>query len=118
MAAWPGTLPAPLFAGFSISPAPASARTDMETGAARARRRTAARNDSVTAAWRMTDAEIAIFRAWYDADDGAAGGSAWFDVDLALGDGGVSSVEARCVSFRIAQVGPAVWDVSATLEVR
>lgn len=116
MAIWPSTLPRPQVAGYQVAPVDPAVRTDMEVGAARVRRRTAARNDQVSAVWRLTDAEMDVFRAWWD----SAGAGAWFTgLSLALGDGGLTAVEARFVGTWQASVLPGLnWDVSARLEVR
>lgn len=119
MATWPATLPPPKFAGYQITPQPQSLRTDMEVGAARARRRSYSRNDRVNVSWQMTDAEYAAFRDWFEDDAEAAGGSAWFYITLYVGDGGATSQEARFVGEPPASlVGHAQWSVTATLEVR
>lgn len=120
MAAWPSTLPAPLASGYGVKPVDQTVRTDMESGAARQRRRTTARNDKVTVSWVMTDAQAAIFRAWFEDDAaGAAGGAAWFGVVLMLGTGGAVSVEARFVKPPdLSLIAAKLWTVSGELEVR
>jgi hypothetical protein len=121
MATWPTTLPAPLVAGYQISPGDQTIRTAMEAGAARVRRRTRARNDQVNASWLLTEDQLAILREWFDDDvDGIAGGSAWFAVNLPVGSGTRrAAVEARFIG-PISQAVPAglLWRVSATLETR
>lgn len=120
MAAWPTTLPRPLSSGYGLKPVDATVRTDMEGGAARARRRTFARNDKVSVAWLMTDAQLAVFRSWFDnASTGAAGGAAWFTTSLALGSTGSVSVEARFTGpWQLSHLGRLKWSVTAELEVR
>lgn len=120
MAAWPSTLPQPLAPGYGINPVDPALRTDMDVGAARVRRRTAARNDRVSVNWLFTDAQLTIFRAWFDdAATGAAGGAAWFTVSLAIGTGGVVPVAARFVGvYRVSHHGALIWSVTAELEVR
>ena len=119
MASWPDTLPKMQIEGYSISPVNPSIRTDMEGGAPRMRRRTKARNDKISPAWVMTDAQLAIFRAWFDSDTGAAGGSAWFTASAAIGTGGIVAIEARFVDiFSASRQGSLVWAVTAELEVR
>lgn len=122
MATFPATLPNPQVSGFQVSPLDQTARTEMESGAARSRRRSAARNDQVAVVWQFTDDEMATFRAWFDADeaaDGAAAGAAWFDISLPVGDGGLDAVEARFIGpFRAGMPSNLIWSVSATLEVR
>ena len=118
MATWPTNLPAPL-ANYSLDPVDQTIRTDMESGAARTRRRTSARNDKVTANWLLTDAQLNIFRDWFEDTDGAAGGAAWFTVNLLIGNTGFTSVEARFVGpFKCTYAPVMHWNVSAELEVR
>lgn len=119
MAAWDVSLPNPVLSGYALDPVAASLRTDMEIGAARSRRISRARNDRVSVVWKMTDAQLTTFRTWFDNDAQAAGGSAWFSVTLAIGTGGLKSVEARFVGSYKAEPLPGLnWQVSATLEVR
>jgi hypothetical protein len=91
----------------------------MEVGAARSRRRSAARNDHVALSWMLRDIEMLEFRAWFDSATGAAAGTAWFTVDLPVGDGGIASVEARFVDIFKADLLPGLrWHVSAKVEIR
>lgn len=115
MAAWPSTLPAPLIDGYSVNPLDQTIRTDMESGAARVRRRTFARNDLVDVALVLSAAEFAAFRAWFDND--AAGGSAWFDMPIDIGDG-MTTKEVRFKGAWKAQRLQLCWRVTAQLEVR
>ncbi|MEN6621305.1 MAG: hypothetical protein ABFD50_07140 [Smithella sp.] len=119
MATWPTNLPNPS-SNYSLDPVDQTIRTDMESGAARARRRTTARNDKVTVSWLFTDAQLDIFRTWFeDATTGAAGGASWFTVNLLIGNTGFSTVEARFVGpFKCAYAPVMHWTVSAELEIR
>lgn len=120
MATWPTTLPAPMAQGYSIDPIDPVIRTDMEVGAVRARRRSAARQDKVGVAWAFSDTQLQTFREWFDDDaTGAAGGSAWFYIALKVGKGGSTTEEARFTGpFKAAFLGGDRWQVTATLEVR
>ena len=119
MPTWPTTLPPPNVSGYGVNPIDPAVRTDMETGAARSRRRTAARNDQVAATWIFTDAQMAIFRAWFDDPANAAGGAAWFTVNLALGTSGRVSVSARFVGvWQSTALDGLHWSVTAKLEIR
>lgn len=120
MATWPTALPPPLVSGYKVSPVDPVVRTDFEVGAARARRRTAARQDRVDVSWAFSDAEFEIFRDWFDDGvSGVAGGSAWFDVSLRIGNGGSTAQEARFTgAFSATAVGGQRWTVTATLEIR
>lgn len=120
MATYPSTLPAPLAGAYSLNPVDQTVRTDMEMGAPRVRRRTAARNDRVAVGWLFTVAELDTFRDWFEsASTGIAGGASWFSVALDVGTGTtLASVEARFVGpFQAARDGNK-WRVTATLEVR
>ena len=117
MATWPTTLPRPLVAGYAIAPMDLTVRTDMEAGAARVRRRSAARNDQVSVTWIFTDTQMATFRAWFDGD--CANGASWFTVDLNTGDTGLRLVQARFVGPWQSEMQPGpYWQVSGKLEVR
>ena len=119
MAAWPATLPPPTYDGYALNPVDPSIRTDMEMGAARSRRRTAARNDKLNVTWKFTDAEMAAFRTWFDNSAEAAGGSAWFTMDLAIGATGIESHNVRFDGMWQATALPGLnWYVSAKIEVR
>lgn len=119
MATWPSTLPAPR-TGYNLSPVDQTVRTDMESGAARVRRRTTARNDKVTVNWLFSSDQMATFRAWFeDATTGIAGGSGWFTVTLLLGTGGSVSTTARFIGPFTADLVPyQKWSVSGELEIR
>ena len=117
MATWPTTLPTPIASGYAINPVDQTIRTQMEMGAARVRRRTSARNDSLNVAWVLSDAQLGIFRAWFDGN--AAGGASWFTIPLAIGTVGLVSVSARFSGgYTVAHIGGLNWKIAATLEVR
>lgn len=120
MPSFPSSLPGPLLPGYSMEPVDPVARTDMEVGAPRSRRRTRARNDQVSCTWGFTDAQMAVFRAWFDDDaTGISGGASWFSIVLDVGTGSAVSVEARFVGiFKATKPAALHWDVSAKLEVR
>jgi hypothetical protein len=91
----------------------------MEVGADRTRRRTSARNDHVGVSWQMSDTQIAAFRTWFDNPAENAGGASWFTVNLALGNGGISTVNAKFIGpFKTAHLGGLQWSVTADLEIR
>jgi len=122
MATWPATLPAPLTQGYQLAPVDQTARTEMEAGAPRARRRTTVRNDVLSVSWQFTDSQMAAFRTWFeDGTSGAAGGAGWFTMNVLIGTGGTVSMTARFVgpykaSYTEANGG--AWKVSAQVEVR
>lgn len=119
MAAYPSTLPKPITRGFQLQAGDMTVRTDMEVGAARVRRRTAARNDRLNVSMLFNDSQMAAFRTWFEQPTEADGGAAWFDVTIPSGDGGATALEARFVGAYQATAGGALtWQVSAQWEVR
>lgn len=113
--AWPDALPLPKF-GMGVNPADQTIRTDMEVGAARARRRTHARIYQVQVSWLFSDAQFVIFQDWFD--QGAQGGAAWFSLRLPLG-GRLSAQEVRFIGpVQITNDEGMNWSVSGKLEVR
>ena len=119
MATWPATLPAPLLPGYQLAPIDPVSRTDMESGAPRARRRTYARNDRLQVSWIFNDTQMAAFRTWFESDAEAAGGAAWFYVKLRIGKTGATTEEARFTGpWQASLAGYNVWHVTAPIEVR
>jgi hypothetical protein len=117
---FPTTLPRPSYNGYKLEPTDQTIRTDMEVGAARQRRRTAARHDQVSLSWTFSDAQMAEFRTWFDNPSEAAGGAAWFTgLDLAIGNTGFDATECRFVGAWNADLIPGLhWKVTARLEIR
>ena len=115
---FPVALPPPLITGYQLAPADQTARTELDVGADRVRRRSQALNDRVQITWKFTDAEMALFRDWFD--NAARGGAAWFaGLQLALGRTGIQTTEARFVGPFRADLQPGLtWQVSAAVEVR
>jgi len=62
---WPDLLPDVIRPGYQLQPVDPALRTDMEVGARRLRRLTLGRRDTISAAWKFTDSEMALFRAWF-----------------------------------------------------
>jgi hypothetical protein len=128
MAAFPNTLPAPLVAGYSVSPQQQVRRTEMETGAARVRVQSRAYRDMVSLTWKFTYAEFETFRAWFTDMAGAAFGSAWFTIALPTGVGAVAPSVMTVVMARFSSSTPPwsatpsyggkVYTVNTTLELR
>ena len=119
MPAYPVSLPAPMLQSYALAPVEQVARTDMESGAARVRRRTVARNDLVDVAFAFSDAQFLAFRTWFDdASTGIAGGASWFDIALPLGKGGILLESARFKGAWKASRDGLIWKISAQLEIR
>jgi len=114
MATWPTTLPNPIY-GMGVDPTDKTVRTDMEAGAARVRRRSKARNDSINATWEFTDAQMDTFRTWFAGD--CNDGSEWFQLTMPDGFGGQNLLDVRFIgTFKSTIDGPDLWRVSASLE--
>lgn len=114
MADFPITLPAPLRAGYSVSPDSAVIRTDFDSGPARQRQRFTATPQKLEVSWRFTAAEMLEFRIFYKAD--IHHGTDWFNMELDIGDG-FSIYVVRFVSPYKAAKNNFIWDVSGSLEV-
>lgn len=75
MATWPSTLPVPLLSGYQLEAGDPTARTSMESGPARVRRRFTAVPDEISLILHLSRAEMKAFRAFW-ANDWAQG-AAW-----------------------------------------
>ena len=116
MATWPTYLPAPTVSGFESTSDDPLLRTQMESGAPRARVMFTAAPDNVTLHWVFTGVELALFEAWHKLE--ALNGSAWFSVNLPNGLG-MQSVEARFKKpLRKSLRGGMNWFVSGEVQVR
>lgn len=123
MAAWPGTLPAPIVNGWGLEPADHLARSSMESGADRVRRTSTARADKVGVQWVMTRVQFAAFRSWFESSTGANYGADWFTIGLQAGqDAGGACTTTETARFAgnwsAAPIDPFLIRVSGTLEVR
>jgi hypothetical protein len=113
---WPEQLPLPSISNYGIEPQEGVARTDMEVGPARQRRRWTVTPTEFPVEWHLTLEELALFEAWYRfyGQEGAA----WFNITL-LGGLGLVTHEARFRGQYKAKAASARWwVVSARLEVR
>ena len=112
----------PTISGYGIEPQEGVARTDMDSGPARHRRRWTRTPTNFPVVWKFTRYQLAIFEGWYYND--AAEGAAFFNIPLLSGLGLVTH-EAR---FRgpyksspwngSADANAEWWRISATLEIR
>lgn len=71
MSTWPTVLPLPLLAGYSGQQTMQTARTEMEVGTPRVRRRSAVRFDEIDVEFVLTATQLALFRDWFDATGSA-----------------------------------------------
>ena len=113
---YPSVLPGFRLSGFALEPLETTVRTEMETGPARARRRTATRVTEIPVQARYTESERRIFDAWFEHKLNS--GVAWFNVVLPFGDG-LETVEARFIGqCRSDRETNKHWLVLGRLEVR
>lgn len=101
--------------GYGYQPVTPFARTNMDSGLARQRRRFVSVPTNVTGKLRLTTEQLGIFESFFWDDIG--GGSAWFVVRLANGRG-MNAVRARFTEApqTAGTESPDYWDVSAKLE--
>ncbi len=116
--AWPTTLPDPLMSGYSVQAGDCTVRTDMDSGAARVRRRFTAAPDRVDLKWLLTDAQMAIFRTAYESE--FQSGAAWVFLTIRNArTAGLVSKECRPTGpFKSDLISPAYWLVEMPVEVR
>lgn len=116
MATWPSALPTFTVDSYGIDPQSQVARTDMDQGPARTRRRFTSAPTHYSVRWVMTKDEFAIFEAWYEYEVAAGAGS--FTASLWNGQG-FKSVECTFTEpWKATPVGPINFAVTGTLEVR
>ena len=115
----PTSLPRPLQAGYQIQPQDQVARTDMDAGNQRARRRTTARRDVLPLSWVLTHTQASALRTWFDDPAQADGGAAWVDMALDMGTGTATLVQAQFTKPpQFQKSGPRLWVVTAEVVVR
>ena len=116
---WPATLPDPRANGYGVQPVTPYARTDMDNGRARQRRRFTNVPSHVSVTWRFTHSQYALFEGFLAY--GINLGTDWFAVGL-LNGMGVNQVQARFMDdppYKSAISDSRAWfDVTATLEVK
>lgn len=82
---WPDIFPAPTLQSYSIAPDEVIARTKMDSGPARQRRRFTSAPTMVGVRWVFAKELFAVFEAWYKYK--ALSGAEWFTISLANGVG-------------------------------
>lgn len=120
---WPEErLGLPLLPGYGIEPQEGIARTDMDAGPARQRRRSTSPPTRFPVRFLFSALQFGLFEGWYKhrAEEGAA----WFNITLLSGTGlglhearFMGQYKAAPASGKDRQAG-AVWDVSTVLEIR
>ena len=116
MAVWPNSLPAPLLAGYSVKPANNVLRTDMESGAARARPLSRSRLDKVPFSLILMGSQVETFRDFYDNEAGQ--GSIWFDMFINTGSQNASINRCRFISMNLIMIDRHKWRAVCEIEVR
>ena len=113
--AWPASLPAPRFDGYSIAQTAAFTRSNMDSGTARQRRRFVSTPKQITVSWRVTTSQLKTFEDFFS--DDLVEGTLWFTVPMASGAGLVSVLARFTEPPKEAGAGdPNLWDISGTLE--
>lgn len=119
MATWPSILPVPLLSGYQVQPGDPTARTSMESGPARVRRRFTAVPDDITLNLHLSRAEMVVFREFW-ADDWAQG-AAWVFFPVLDGyDENLVNKECRPTkgTFSASRPNQNYWRVQIAVEVR
>lgn len=126
MSAWPESLPILFYGQYELRPVDPVARTDMEVGPKKRRRRVSVTPVILQARLELSQAQMATFQQWHHID--LLDGQAAFTMPIASG-AGVYTVEAAFAEMWSASVkaedyshtdaGPGfIWDLSVKLELR
>ncbi len=109
-------IPLPSVDGYTISPGEAVIRTDMESGAARSRRRFSQTPACVSVRWNLRPLTYAIFESWFKHE--ILDGAEWFELPLLAGIG-MATTQARFTkAYQAKLVRRNQWEVSGELEIR
>lgn len=116
---WPTDFPLPLIDGYVFTVESSVIRTDMDSGAARVRRRSTTAPCSVTVRYVFSEVQMTQFRALWETDFNF--GANW--VVLPIRTGRTVGVEYKsCRSsdgtFKATPVSASQWNVEMQLEVR
>ena len=109
-------IPLPSVDGYTISPGEAVIRTDMESGAARSRRRFSQTPARVSVRWNLRPLTYAIFESWFKHE--ILDGAEWFELPLLAGIG-MATTQARFTkAYQAKLVRKNQWEVTGELEIR
>lgn len=115
MAIWPAHFPKPRIDGYRVAPNDGVLRTDMESGAPRARRTATQVGAEVDVTYLFTTDLLFELQSWWGGV--AQLGAATIDMDLPFG-GGWQAVRARFAQpYESRALNPREWEVSARLAV-
>lgn len=112
---WPATLPAPTQSGYGYQQKAASARTEMDSGTARVRRRYTRVPTQITLRWVFRDLQLGLFEYFWRKE--LLDGAGWFDV-RALNGTGWQLLRVRPISdgYQVSMPSPGVAEVSLQVE--
>lgn len=112
---WPIQLPAPLVNGYSYTQKAAVARTEMDSGIARSRRRFSRAPVQINLKWLLTGPEFAVFEYFWHVE--VLDGASWFET-IASGGAGPQPLRVRCISdgYTSNVVDGGHWEVSMQVE--
>ena len=113
---YPSQFPNPTIQDYGLEPQESIARTKMDSGVARQRRRFTSVPSNVAVRWIMTADIFGLFEAWYRYK--AKEGAEWIIIPLQNGLGYQNS-EARFVKpYTAKMLSSDLWEVTTSLEVR
>lgn len=116
MEQYPTILPKPMRDDYGIQPGEAVARTPMESGMARQRRRYMDVPATIPVVWKLTNGQMGLFDSWYVRK--AREGASFFTIEL-LSPLGMSAHEARFKKpYKAEPISGLYWKVTAELEIR
>lgn len=112
---WPIRLPPPLVSGYSYNQKAAMARTEMDSGIARSRRRFSRAPAQINLKWLLEQDQLAVFEYFWHFE--VLDGASWFDT-IASGGVGPQYLRVRCVSdgYTSTAVDGGYWEVSIQAE--
>ena len=114
--AWPDSFPAPQISGYSLQPEESIARTSMDSGVARQRRRFTSSPTKVKLRWKMSQELFGFFQSWYIYK--AKAGAEWITIDLSNGQGYNPSQARFTTPYSAKPLSHDQWEVMADFEVR
>ena len=114
---FPSSLPTPLRSGYGLQHVSPMMRSELQSGRARQRRRYTSVPSMASVSWLLSDNHAKAFEAWFR--DAILDGSEWFNCRLSTPIG-LQDYECRFVDMYDGPelVGPALWRITATLELR
>lgn len=113
---FPKSLPCPLKEGYGLEHVSTFARTDMESGRARNRRKFTSVPSMTGVAWIFNDAQAQAFEAWFR--DAIQDGADWFNCDLKSPIGEKPYVCRFTDMYKGPEpIGAKHWKITAKLEI-